>query len=86
VKAHTPKYLNVVARAPFKLYYDGPALSLSAANAVGKFDILPGHADLFSMLVPCEVYIETDKEPVVFTVSSGIVTVRSDEVYLFANM
>lgn len=78
--------LHVNARAPFKLYYDGPALSVSAVNAVGKFDILPGHADFFSMLLAGEVYIETEKEPVIFTISTGIVTVRSDQVHLFANM
>lgn len=78
--------LHVIARAPFKLYYDGPAYSLSAANAVGKFDILPGHADFFSMLLPGEVYVETDKEPVIFKIANGIVTVRADEVQLFANM
>ena len=78
--------LHVIARAPFKLYYDGPAYSLSAANAVGKFDILRGHADFFSMLLPGEVFIETDGEPVIFKVSNGIVTVRADEVQLFANM
>ncbi len=78
--------LHVIARAPFTLYYDGPALSLSALNAVGKFDILPGHADFFSMLEAGEVYIETDKEPIIFNIATGIVTVRADEVLLFANM
>lgn len=78
--------IHVIARAPFKLYYDGPAYSLSAMNAVGKFDILPGHADFFSMLLPGEVYIEVEGEPVVFTIANGIVTVRANEVQLFANM
>jgi len=67
--------LHVIARAPFTLYYDGPALSLSALNAVGKFDILPGHADFFSMLLAGEVYIETDKEPIIFNISTGIVSI-----------
>lgn len=85
-KASRPQ-INVVARAPFKLYYEGPAFSLSAANAIGKFDVLPGHADFFSMLEPGEIYIEpVEGEPIVFDVANGIVTVRSDEVMLFANM
>lgn len=78
--------IHVIARAPFKLYYDGPAYSVSATNAVGRFDVLPGHADFFSMLQPGEVYIETNDEPVVFKIANGIVTVRADEVQLFANM
>lgn len=79
--------IRVVARAPFKLYYEGPAFSLSATNAIGKFDVLPGHADFFSMLEPGGVYIEpVEGDPVEFTVSNGIVTVRGDQVMLFANM
>lgn len=81
-----PPQLNVIARAPFHLYYEGAASSVSAANRVGEFDVLPGHADLFSMLTPGEVIIETGKEPVKFDISSGIITVRDNEVLLFVNM
>ncbi len=86
-KNSEPKQIKVVARAPFKLYFEGPALSLSARNAIGKFDVLPGHADFFSMIEPGEVYIEpVEGDPVSFQVANGIVTVRGDEVMLFANM
>jgi F0F1-type ATP synthase epsilon subunit len=78
--------LTVKARAPFHVFYEGPAKSVSGANSVGKFDVLPGHADFFSVMTPGEVIIETDKEPVVFTVSSGIITVRGDEALLFVNI
>lgn len=79
--------LQVVARAPFKLYYEGKANVVSAANRIGNFDILPGHADFFSMLEAGEVIIETDaSEPISFKVSNGIVTVRNDKVMLFVNM
>ncbi len=78
--------LNVIARAPFQVYYEGPAEVISAVNKVGPFDILPGHADFFSVLKPCEITIETAKDPVVFPIQSGIVTVRDNEVMLFVNM
>ncbi|MBC7459715.1 hypothetical protein H7200_03325 [Candidatus Saccharibacteria bacterium] len=80
--------LKVIARAPFHVYYEGDALSLSAFNEVGPFDVLPGHADFFSMLAPCEITIDNgkDKEPVRFDIRNGILTVRDDEVMLFANM
>ena len=81
-----PPRLNVIARAPFQLYYEGAATSVSAANKVGEFDILPGHADFFSMLTPGEIVIGTDKEPVKFDISTGIITVRDNEVFLFVNM
>ena len=81
----TPQ-LHVVARAPFEVYFEGEASALSASNKVGPFDILPGHADFFSMLTACEVIVQTEGEPVTFQVRDGIITVRDDNVLLFANM
>jgi F0F1-type ATP synthase epsilon subunit len=79
--------LSVIARAPFHVYYQGTAVAVSAMNAVGPFDILPRHADFFSMLEPGEVIIETGAgEPVKFSVTNGIVAVRDDEVMLFVNI
>lgn len=78
--------ITVIARAPFHVYYDGPAYALSAANRVGNFDILPGHADFFSMLTPCTVVIDTDKEQVTFEAHNGMITVRDNNVMLFVNM
>ncbi len=81
-----PPQLNVIARAPFNVYYDGVAQAVSGTNRVGDFDILPGHADFFSMLTPCEIVIETGSEPVSFTITNGIITARDNEVLLFVNM
>jgi F0F1-type ATP synthase epsilon subunit len=78
--------MTVIARAPFHVYYEGPADSVSALNKVGKFDILPGHADFFSMLDPGEVVIGTPTDQVVFSIHNGIITVRDNEVMLFVNM
>lgn len=78
--------LNVIARGPFQVYYEGTARTVSAENRIGQFDILPGHADFFSVLLPGDVSIETDKEPVTFKISNGIITVRDNEVMLFVNM
>lgn len=78
--------LRVIARAPFQVYYEGLAEAVTATNKVGKFDILPGHADFFSMLSPGDIIIETSTEPVSFNISNGIITVRDNEVLLFINM
>lgn len=78
--------LSVIARAPFQVYYEGKALAVSAKNKVGDFDILPGHADFFSMLLPGDVVVETDDEPISFSISGGIVAVRDDEVMMFVNV
>jgi F0F1-type ATP synthase epsilon subunit len=78
--------LTVVARSPFRIYYEGPANMVSAANQVGKFDILPGHADFFSVMTPGEVIIETGKDSVSFKITNGIATVQDGQVILFVNM
>jgi len=79
--------LSVIARAPFHVYYEGEALAVSASNSVGPFDILPGHADFFSILDPGEVIIDngTD-EPMTFEITNGIAAVKNDEVMLFVNI
>lgn len=83
---NTETQLTVIARGPFHIYYEGPAESVTATNKVGLFDILPGHADFFSILNPGEIVIETASNPVVFNINNGIVAVRNNEVALFVNI
>lgn len=79
--------LNVIARAPFNVYFEGEAQAVSATNKVGDFDILPGHADFFSILKPCDVtVVPASGDPVTFSISNGILTARDNEVLLFVNM
>ena len=80
--------LSVIARSPFHVYYEGVAVRVSGANQVGPFDVLPGHADFFSIMTPCDVTIDAgDKsDPVSFPLTNGIITVRDNVVMLFANM
>lgn len=78
--------LTVIARAPFHIYYEGPARLVSAVNKVGPFDILPDHADFFSVMSPGEVVIETEADNVNFKITNGIIGVRNNEVMLFVNM
>ena len=81
------KLLRVQARSPFDAYYIGEALTVSGANKVGKFDILPGHADFFSVINPeSDIVIGTDSEDIKINVANGIVCARDDEVLLFLNI
>lgn len=78
--------LHVIARSPFQVYFEGDAQVLSATNKVGPFDILPGHADFFSMLKAGEVVVTTGDDAVSFQIQNGIITVRDDEIMLFADI
>lgn len=79
-------FLTVIARSPFHIYYEGQAQVVSAKNEVGQFDVLPGHADFFSVMSSGDVSIETESDVVKFVISNGIIAVRDDEVMLFVNM
>lgn len=85
-KHNLTEKLNVIARSPFELYYEGESSAISASNRIGAFDVLPGHADFFSMLVPGEVIIQTENGPIKIDAQSGIITVRGNQAYIFINM
>lgn len=78
--------LSVIARAPFHVYFEGQATGVSATNKVGRFDILVGHADFFSVLEPGDITILTAAEPISFMIRNGMMTVRDNNVLLFVNM
>ncbi len=72
--------------SPFKVYFEGPALALSAVNASGPFDILAKHEDFLSILVPCMVVIQTPSGNHQIPLQKGIVQVNKDQLWLFANI
>jgi F0F1-type ATP synthase epsilon subunit len=51
--------IMVKVYAPFKVYFEGDAYSLSAVNATGPFDVLPHHHNFLCMLVPSTLHIQT---------------------------
>ena len=40
--------------SPYKVYFDGEAVSVSAESATGPFDILPKHHNFITLLEPCD--------------------------------
>lgn len=80
--------LTVKAYSPFHIFYEGPALVVSAMNALGPFDILPGHIGFFAILSVGDVVIDTgtSDDLVTFTISNGIMSVRDDKVEIFVNI
>lgn len=56
------KLLHVIIRTPKQILYEGDALAVSSTNTVGKFDILPQHANFITMTVHVPVIILTPKK------------------------
>ena len=72
--------------APFKIYFEGNAYSLSAVNATGPFDILPRHHNFLCMLVPCVLKVEGIDGPKEIKISRALMHVKADYVAVFVDV
>jgi F0F1-type ATP synthase epsilon subunit len=72
--------------SPYQTYYQGEAVSLSAQNRTGPFDILAGHINFFSLLTGGTVVLNTGFQRLEFQIARGILRVNHDEVTLFADV
>lgn len=80
------KHMHIKVYAPFKTYFDGEALSISAANETGPFDILPQHHNFMTLLNPCDIIVRTEKGEEKVSISRGIMHVKQDEVVVFLDV
>ena len=81
------KVMHVKIYAPFKVYYDAPATSVTATNRVGPFDVLQGHHNFISLLLPGDVVVRTDgKDDFKMQVNRGFIHVKADEVKVFLDV
>jgi len=72
--------------SPTQTLYDGPALSVSATNRVGPFDILANHANFFSLLTEGNIVVNTGFQTYTFPIQHGIVKVKNNIVTLFIDI
>jgi len=87
MKAVGEPNLRVRILSPTKTHYDGQAVSVSANNKVGRFDILAQHANFFSLLTEGEIVVDTGPgTPIHLPVSQGIVKVTNNTVTFFVDI
>jgi F0F1-type ATP synthase epsilon subunit len=87
VQAPTGKpTMAVKVYAPFKIYFEGDAYSVSAVNDVGPFDILPKHHNFLCMLVPCNLTIQTPGDRKVVKISRALMHVKANRVVVFVDV
>lgn len=81
------KLVKVKIYAPFKVYYDGQAESLTAINRVGPFDVLEGHHNFISLLEPGNITVRAPGKPdFVMHINRGLIHVKKDEVKIFLDV
>jgi len=73
--------------APFQVYFEGEARSISAVNATGPFDILPKHHNFLCMLIPSELKIQpVDGAVKTIKIHRALMHVKSDRVVVFMDV
>lgn len=72
--------------APFQVYFEGEAFSVSAKNGVGPFDILPEHKNFICMLVPCNVEVDSIDGRKTVKINRALMHVRADRVVVFMDV
>lgn len=85
-KASDKPAISVKVYAPFKVYFEGDASSVSAVNATGPFDILPRHHNFLCMLVPCTLTIQTLEGQKDIKISRALMHVKADRVVVFVDV
>lgn len=78
--------MAVKVYAPFKVYFEGDAYSLSAANATGPFDILPRHHNFLCMLVPCIIKVAGIEGIKEIKAHRALMHVKADRVVVFMDV
>lgn len=78
--------LRVKILSPTQTYYDGAAVSVSATNDTGPFDILEDHANFFSLLQPGTVEINTGLRAITLPINQGIIKVHNNTITMFVDI
>lgn len=86
VKPNGKPTVAVKVYAPFKVYFEGEAYSVSAVNATGPFDILPHHHNFLCMLVPCTLEIATAEGLKQVKISRALMHVKAERVVVFVDV
>ncbi|MCA9334818.1 hypothetical protein KC953_01605 [Candidatus Saccharibacteria bacterium] len=80
-------HMAVKVYAPFQVYFEGDAFSVSAVNATGPFDILPKHRNFLCMLVPCNLVVHpVDGEKKTIKIHRALMHVKADRVAVFVDV
>lgn len=79
--------MQVKVYAPFQVYFNGPADSLSATSEIGPFDVLPHHKNFMSLLKPGNVTVRHKGEPDFnLKVDRAVLHVRANKVTVFLDI
>lgn len=85
-KKDKPTNMHVKVHAPYKVYYDDQADSISAVNETGPFDILPNHHSFMTLLDECELIVRNGEREEKIPIIQGVMHVKADAVVVFLDV
>lgn len=77
---------QVKVYAPFQVFFEGEAYSVSGVNETGPFDILPHHYNFLCMLVPCNLVIKTALGEKTVKIERAFMHVKSEKMTVFVDV
>lgn len=82
------RLMRIKVYSSSEVIFDRDAYSVSAINQTGPFDILPGHHNFMTLLVPCELVIRDDEKTIAqrIRINQGIMHVRSNRAVVFLDV
>ena len=79
--------MQIKVWAPFRVYFDGVASSVSAKNTTGEFDVLPHHKNFITLLSSCNIVVRADNKPdFILPITRGIMHVKADKTIVFLDI
>ncbi len=72
----------VIEEAPF----EGQAEAVSSQNKLGKFDILPGHANFITLIFKNLVIHTPDKKKITYQFERGVLETSENKVKVFLGL
>ena len=85
-KAGAGSEMHVRVHAPYKVYFDGPAQSVSAINDTGPFDVLAKHHNFMTLLSACDLIVRHGDEQEKISIQRGVMHVKANEVVVFLDV
>lgn len=86
MKPLTTNTISVTVRNRQGILFDGEAKSVSSANKVGPFDILPGHTNFVSMINKKLTVRASDGRVINLTLDKGVIWVEENKVKVFVGV
>lgn len=78
--------LKLVIITPERVVVDAPVVSVSAVNATGPFDVLPGHENFISIINGTVKYTDMRGKRFEQAVDRAVIKVNRDEVKIFTGL